>query len=78
MARGQRKSIEEKIAEKERVIDSLKVRLKSEQRELEELRREKQEVDLKSLRDVLQEAGMTAVEAADVIKGYLQEKEHSA
>lgn len=35
MARGQRKSIEEKIAEKEELINAFKTRLKSEQGELE-------------------------------------------
>lgn len=78
MARGQRKTIEDKIAEKEKVIESLKIRLKSEQHELEELKREKREVDLKTLNDVLQEAKMTALDAADVIREYLQEKKNPA
>ena len=38
MARGQRKTIEEKISEKENLIESLKIRLKSEQREVGEAR----------------------------------------
>ena len=75
MARGQRKTIEVKIAEKEEVIDSLKARLKSEQRELDELYKEKRDVDLKMLHEVLAEANMSAADAADVIKGYLQNQE---
>ena len=51
MARGQRKTIEEKLAEKERLIDSLKIRLRSEQRELEELRKEQREAEMKALQD---------------------------
>ncbi len=78
MARGQRKTIEEKIMEKEKVIESLKTRLKSEQRELDELNKEKRELDLKTLHDVLTEAKMTALDAADVIKEYLQEKRDPA
>lgn len=78
MARGQRKTIEEKIAEKEKIIESLKIRLKSEQRELEELNREKQEVDLKTLNTILQEAKMTALDAVDVIRDYLQERQDTA
>lgn len=35
MARGQRKSIEEKIAAKEELIEALTTRLESEKRELE-------------------------------------------
>ena len=77
MARGQRKTIEEKISEKENLIESLKIRLKSEQRELEELHKEKREVDMKALQEVLEEANITAVDAADIIRGYLQEREDS-
>lgn len=77
MARGQRKTIEEKISEKENLIESLKIRLKSEQRELEELHKEKREVDMKALHEVLEEANITAVDAADIIRGYLQEREDS-
>ena len=77
MARGQRKTKEEKISEKENLIESLKIRLKSEQRELEELHKEKREVDMKALHEVLEEANITAVDAADIIRGYLQEREDS-
>ncbi len=78
MARGQRKTIAEKIAEKEKLIESLKIRLKSEQRELEELNREKKEVDLKTLHDILQEANITALDAADIIRGHLEERQDPA
>ena len=43
MARGQRKTVEEKIAEKEKLIQALKTRLKSEQGELDALYREKRD-----------------------------------
>ena len=78
MARGQRKSIEEKIMEKEKVIESLKSRLKSEQRELDELNKEKRDLDLRTLHDVLQEAKMSAMDAVDVIKEYIQERQNPA
>ncbi len=74
MARGQRKSIEEKIADKEKMIEALKTRIKSEQRELEELNREKREVDLKALQEILQEAKLSAVDAAGVIREYLENR----
>ena len=45
MARGQRKTIEEKIAEKEEVIQALRTRIKSEQSELELLQKEKRDKD---------------------------------
>ena len=49
MARGPRKTIEEKISEREKVIESLKARLKSEQRELDELNKEKRDQDFQAL-----------------------------
>ena len=48
MARGQRRTIEEKIAEKEELIASLRTRLKSEQSELDALYKEKKNRDLDS------------------------------
>ena len=74
MARGQRKTIEEKLAEKERLIDSLKIRLRSEQRELEELRKEQREAEMKALQDI----NLSAAAAAEVLRGYLAEKNVSA
>ena len=41
MARGQRKAIEDKIREKEELVSALKIRLKSEQNELDALYKEK-------------------------------------
>ena len=38
MARGPRKSLDDKIREKSEVIEALKVRIKAEQMELEEIR----------------------------------------
>lgn len=78
MARGQRKTIEEKIAEKERLIESLKIRLKSEQNELDALNKEKRDEDLQTLSDVLQEAKLTALDAAGLIREYLQERRDPA
>ncbi len=43
MARGQRKTVEEKIAEKEEVILTLRTKLKSEQSELDALYKEKRD-----------------------------------
>lgn len=78
MARGQRKTIEAKIAEKERLIESLKLRLKSEQQELDALNKEKRDEELQALSDVLQEAKLTAQDAAGLIREYLQERKDPA
>lgn len=76
MARGQRKSVDEKIAVKERLIESLKTRIKAEQNELEDLYREKREEELSGLSNMLQEAGMNVEEAAEVFREYLAAKEN--
>ena len=53
MARGQRKSIDEKIKQKQELIDSIKTRLEHERKELEELLNEKQQQEVKILNDFL-------------------------
>ena len=73
MARGQRKTIEENISEREKVIESLKARLKSEQRELDELNKEKRDQDFQALYSMLEKANMSASDAADVINRYLED-----
>lgn len=75
MARGQRKSIEEKIAEKEKLIEALKIRLKSEQGELDVLYREKRERDLEGLNQILADAGLDIDEASDILQSYIQNRE---
>ena len=57
MARGQKKSIEEKIMAKEEIISSLEVRLKKEKEELQEMYEEKRQKELISLNDLLEENG---------------------
>ncbi len=58
MARGQRKSIEEKIAAKEELIEALTTRLESEKRELEELCQEKKRKELEVVSDIIAESGL--------------------
>ena len=72
MARGPKKAIEDKIAEKEELIGALKIRLKSEQGELEALYREKREKDLEGLNQIIADSGLGLNEAADILKEYVQ------
>ncbi len=72
MARGQRRTIEEKIAEKEELIASLRTRLKSEQSELDALYKEKKNRDLDSLNQLLTATGLDIGEASDIIQDYIQ------
>lgn len=75
MARGQRRSIEEKIADKEEIIKALQIRLKSEKEELESMHQEKREKDLAKLSEVLKASGLTPDDAADILKGHLENQQ---
>lgn len=68
MARGPKKSIDERIAAKEELIASLQIRVKSEQAELEELYRDKQAEQLSELSALLDETGLSVGEAAAILK----------
>lgn len=67
MARGQRKSIDEKIREKEELIGALKVRIQSEERELNDLFTEKRNKEAEAITRMLAEAGISMEEAKDLI-----------
>ena len=73
MARGQRKTIEEKISEKEELIQALRTRLKSEQNELDGIYREKRDRDLEGLNRLLEESGLNVDEASDILQEYLKD-----
>lgn len=72
MARGQRKSVEDKIAEKEELILALRTRLKSEQSELDTLYKEKRDKDLEELNKLLTTTGLNVNEASDILQEYIQ------
>ncbi len=74
MARGQRKSIEEKIAEKEELIGALKVRLKSEQTELDGLYKEKKEKALEGLNQIIDSSGLELSEVSEVLQQYIESR----
>lgn len=75
MARGQRKTIEEKIAEKEELIGALKIRLKSEQTELDGLYKEKRERALESLNQMIDSSGLELHEVSEVLQQYIESRE---
>lgn len=72
MARGQRKTVEEKIAEKEELILALRTRLKSEQSELDALYKEKRDRDLEELSQLLAASGLNLEEASEILQEYVQ------
>lgn len=71
MARGQRKTVEEKIAEKEEVILALRTKLKSEQSELDALYKEKRDRDLEGINQLLASSGLNAEDAYDILQEYI-------
>ena len=71
MARGQRKSIDEKIQQKQELISSIETRLEHERKELEELLNEKQQQEIKILNDFLKTSGLSVFEATEVLQHYV-------
>lgn len=78
MARGQRKSIDEKIAAKKELIEALTTRMESEKRELEELYQEKRKKELEVVSDIITESGLEPEEVAEVLQQYLDRRGEAA
>ena len=78
MARGQRKSIEEKIATKQELIEALMTRVESEKRELEELYQEKRLKELEAVEELIEESGLQPDEVATVLQQYLESRAEEA
>lgn len=78
MARGPRKTVEEKIAEKEEIIAALQTRIKSEQNELEALYNEKKLKDLESLDELIRMSGLNEYEVSEALQNYSRLKEQNA
>lgn len=78
MARGQRKTVEEKITAKEELIEALMTRVESEKKELEELYQEKRKKELEAVSDIIDESGLEPEEVAAVLQEYLEKREKAA
>ena len=68
MARGVRKSIEEKIADKEELISALEVRVEKEKKELEALMAEQKQQEVESLYNFLKESNLSIDKATEILK----------
>lgn len=77
MARGQRKAIEDKIREKEELVSALKIRLKSEQNELDALYKEKKDRDLNGLNQMLEDSGLDIHSASGILREYIQNQKNA-
>ncbi len=75
MARGQRKSIEEKIQAKQQVLDALLVRVESEKRELAELLEEKKRKELEAVSDLIEDYGLEPEEVTEALKAFLEARQ---
>ena len=78
MARGQRKTIEEKIQAKQELIDALMTRVESEKRELNELFQEKKRKELEAVGDLISDTGLQPDEVAEALKQYLEKRTEAA
>lgn len=68
MARGVKKSIEEKIAEKRELIGALEIRVEKEKKELEALLDEQKQQEVESLYNFLKASNLSINEATEILK----------
>lgn len=78
MARGQRKTLEEKITAKEELIEALTARMESEKRELDELYQEKRLKELETVSDLIADTGLQPEEVAAILQQYLEDQAEAA
>ena len=78
MARGQRKTLEEKITAKQELIASLQTRIESEKRELEEMLDERRRKELEVVSDLIADAGLDTEEVAAVLQQYIDSRTANA
>lgn len=71
MARGPRKSLDDKIREKYEIIEALKTRIKSEQSELDAMLKEKQDKEIAEIGDILKDSRLTTEEAKKILEDYV-------
>lgn len=71
MARGQRKTLEEKITAKQELISALTTRIESEKRELEELYEEKRRKELEVVNELIADSGLEVDEVASILQEYV-------
>ena len=71
MARGPRKTMEQKIEAKQELIEALETRLDTERTELEELIREKRLKELEVVEELIEESGLDASEVAELLRNHM-------
>lgn len=74
MARGQRKTIEEKILQKQEMINNLSARIENEQNELQALVNEQKQQEVEILYDFIKTSNMSVYEAIEVLRSNIENK----
>lgn len=74
MSRGPRKTIEDKIREKEELIQGLKTRIQAETKELETLKQEKRAKEIAEIAGLLEESGVTIEQARDILEQHIAQE----
>lgn len=75
MARGQRRSIEEKIRQKQEIISGIELRLEHEREELEALISEQKQKEVETLYDFIKETNLDVQEATEILQQYVTDHE---
>ena len=75
MARGVRKSIEEKIADKQDVIDALEIRILKEKEELQILLNEQRMARLECLEELIESSNLSLEEVSEILRQHIGEEE---
>lgn len=75
MARGPRKTLDEKITAKEELIESLMTRIESEKQELAEMYQEKRNIQLENIDNMLEEWALSPQEAEEALRRYVDQRE---
>lgn len=70
MARGPKKTLEQKIEEKKTMIDSLEIRIEKEKEELKELLNEQKLQRLEEIGSLIENANLSIEEVEKILSGY--------
>lgn len=74
MAKGQRRTIEDKISEKEKLIKALNIRIEKENKELKTLLSKQKQKEVEILYDFIKSSNLSLDEATEVLQQYLSNK----
>ena len=78
MARGQKKSLDEKIQAKQEIIDALLTRIESEKAELQELQEAKRIKELEAVSELIEEYGLEPEEVELALQQFLENRQEEA